>query len=132
MSKTSTPSEPGDSRAIGVLQRRSTGPIHGVVRFGPDSFETLHVDDSNRSEDTDEPLQSVFARLHDYVNVDFAERELFAATLLPDAGGVTHITTAMESIKFVRVYDGYAGILLALDPDEAVEPLVDAVEDHLL
>lgn len=123
----------GTAEAVAALEDRTDGTLYTVVAFTPETFETLHVSEETRALYADETaMYEHFESIHDYVNVDFAERRLFSEALLPGAGDVTYTTTAMESIKVVRVYRDREGVFLAVDPDEPVVELVDTVRSRLL
>lgn len=125
--------EAPDRDGVSLLQSRTEGPLYSVIRYDADDFEPLFVADVTRSMYPDEEVMNDhFERIHDYVNVDFMEMDLFSENLLPAAGEVNYITTGMNDLKIVRVYDGQEGVFLAVNPDETVVPLVEAVEGHLL
>ena len=52
--------------------------------------------------------------------------------LFPGQGTVRYMTTCMASVKLVRIYAGSEGVLVAVDPEEPVPRLADAVEERLL
>lgn len=119
--------------AVELIRNRAEETVYSVVRFDPDRFEPLYVASETRAMYPDEAaMNRHFSELHDYVNVDFAEITLFSEELIPAAGSVNYVTTAMDGVKILRVYAGHSGIFLALHPDEPVVPLVDIVDAHLL
>ena len=120
--------------ALEALQAETDGPVYALVRFYPDDFEALYVDDATSDlYPGGSAMDDHFDRIFDYVGIDFAERALFTDVLLSGAGDVRYMTTSLDSIKVVRAY-GYeaAGVFVAVDPEEAVPPLVDVVTEHLL
>ena len=135
------PPSPGMSGANGeveaaleALQAGTDGPVYALVRFYPDDFEVLYVDDATSDlYPGGSAMDDHFDRIFDYVGIDFAERALFTDVLLSGAGDVRYMTTSLDSIKIVRAYgDEAAGVFVAVDPEEAVPPLVDVVTEHLL
>lgn len=120
--------------AVGALEELAEGPLYTLVRFDPDDFEVLHVADATHELYPDESAMcGHFERIFDYVGIDFAERALFTDVLLSGAGEVTYMTTSLDSVKVVRAYgDDATGVFLAVDPEESVPRLVEAVTDHLL
>ena len=124
----------GDNPApvVEALRRRTSGPLYSVVRFDPDNFRILHVAGEAASRyPTERAMVEHFERIFAYVGIDFAEKTLFSDVLLPDAGTVRYMTTSLDSVKVVRVYEGSEGVFVGVDPEEAVPPLVDAVGEHL-
>ena len=124
----------GDDPApiVEALRRRTDGPLYSVVRFDPDNFRILHVAGEAASRyPTESAMVEHFERIFAYVGIDFAEKTLFSDVLLPDAGTVRYMTTSLDSVKVVRIYEESEGIFLGVDPEEAVPPLVDAVGEHL-
>ena len=134
MASTDTSGADGETtETVELLRNRSEKTVFSVVRFDSEGFEPLYVADETRTMYPDESaMDEHFAEIHDYINVDFAEIALFSEQLLPAAGSVNYVTTAMDGVKILRVYAGHSGVFLALHPDEAVVPLVDIVDAHLL
>jgi sugar/nucleoside kinase (ribokinase family) len=123
----------GVTDAVELIRAHAKETVYSVVRFDSDGFEPLYVAPETRAMYPDEvSMEKHFSELHDYVNVDFAEIALFSEELLPAAGSVNYVTTAMDGVKILRVYAGHSGVFLALHPDEPVVPLVDIVDAHLL
>jgi hypothetical protein len=121
------------SETIEALQDRAEGPLYSVVEFDPGQFDILHLaDETSAMYPDEEAMVEHFSEIHEYVNIDFAERELFSDELLPGAGSVTYMTTSLDAVKVVRVYDGQRGVFLAVNPDERVVPLAEIVESRLL
>ena len=117
---------------VEALRRRTDGPLHSVVRFDPDDFRILYVAGEAESRyPTESAMVEHFERIFAYVGIDFAEKTLFSDVLLPDAGTVRYMTTSLDSVKVVRVYEESEGVFVGVDPEEAVPPLVDAVGEHL-
>jgi hypothetical protein len=68
-----------------------------------------------------------FEEIHSYINIDFTEQELFTESLFPEAEQVEYLVTALDFVKLLRVYHGDVGLYIALEPDEPILPLVEAV-----
>lgn len=115
--------------ALDAVRERVEGQLYAFVEYDGEAFNPLYVDEAALSFYEDrEQMAAHFERIHSYVHVDFTEIEMFTDTLFPLADRVAYITTAMDYMTFVRVYDGRQGVFLALEPDEPVQPLVDAIE----
>lgn len=119
--------EPVVEAALDVVE----GPLYTLVEFDLETWNDLYVADETREMyESDAEMREHFDRIHGYVNLDFTEIDLFTEDLLPVADEIRYKTTAMDVMKFVRIYlDERTGLFVALDPDERVEPLVAAVED---
>lgn len=107
------------------------GPLYSLVEFDLESWNDLYVaEETLETYDSEEQMREHFDRIHGYVNLDFTEIDLFTEDLLPIADEIRYKTTAMDVMKFVRIYLAErTGLFVALDPGERVEPLVVAVED---
>ena len=106
------------------------GELRTFVEFDAERFNPVYVDDVTLAFYEDEAhMYEHFGRIHDYVNVDLAEIDLFVGELLPVADRVEYLVTAMDAFTLLRYYVGRQGILLGLDPDEPVEPVVEALRD---
>jgi hypothetical protein len=70
-----------------------------------------------------------FGRIHDYVNIDFTETELFTQDLFDVADRVRYKATGLDVMTILRVYLGdQTGLFLAIDRGDPVEPLVAELE----
>ena len=108
------------------------GELRTFVEFDAAQFNPVYVDDATLAlYEDEEHMYEHFARIHDYVNVDLAEIDLFVGELLPVADRVEYLVTAMDAFKLVRYYVGDQGLFLAIDPDEPVEPVVDALGEAI-
>ncbi|MFB6171173.1 MAG: hypothetical protein ABEJ23_01470 [Haloarculaceae archaeon] len=118
--------------AVEVIRERARDPVFAVVEYDADDFNVLYASDLTVANYEDEAaMLDHFQRIHDYVNVDFAEIDLFVNSLFPAAERVDYLTTRMDHLKLVRVYDGRQGVLLGVAPDEPVEPLVEPLFDAM-
>lgn len=104
--------------------------VHLCVEYDAGGFRVLYADELTLSLYGDrERMREHFAEVHDYVNVDFTEMELFEE-LMVGAGGVRAFVTYMDHAALIRVFGGEReGFFLTLDPDAAVTDVVDAVRD---
>lgn len=118
--------------AFEAVKATVSGTLRSFVEFDGDQFNPLYVDDSTLAfyEDEDHMLEH-FAQLHSYVYLDLAEMDLFTTELFPVADRVEYITTTLDFFKLVRVYYGDEGVFIALDHDEPVEPIVQAIGQAL-
>lgn len=120
------------AEAVEVIRDRVDGPLYSVVEYDAGSFNVLYASDETVAAYEDEAaMLEHFGRVHDYVNVDFAEMDLFVGSLFPEADRVEHLTTSMDDLKLVRVYNDRQGVLLGLTPTEPVEPLVRPLLDAM-
>ncbi|QSW99515.1 hypothetical protein [Haloterrigena alkaliphila] len=113
-----------------VVKNTVSGPLYAFCEYDTETFRPLYIDDRTISmyESKDAMLEH-FERIHTNVHMDFMQIELFRNTLFPDAERVEYIATAMDFLKILRVYVGDDGLFIATDPDEPVEPIVDAIKD---
>lgn len=118
--------------ACEAVKATASGSLRSFVEFDGDSFNPLYVDDSTISfYDDEEHMRAHFSQLHSYVYLDLAEIDLFTGQLFPVADRVHYITTALDLFKLVRIYYDDEGVFVALDSDEPVSPVVQAVEDAI-
>lgn len=114
--------------ALEAALKTVDGPIYSFVEFSVEDFHTLFVaDETLAMYESREHMEEHFGRIHDYVHLDFTEIDLFTKDLLPEADEAHYIATAFDFITLVRIYQGNEGVFVAVDSDEPVGPLVDAV-----
>lgn len=114
---------------------RAEGTVYAISEFDTREFTILHLAEATYDLYGDEEtMEDHFERIHGYVHLDFTERELFTDEMFPLAERVEYLTTRMDYIKIVRIYEGDSGVFLALDPDEPVTPLaavaLEAMRGH--
>ena len=115
-----------------VVQETVSGPLYAFCEYNTESFRPLYIDDRTISMyDGKDAMLDHFEKIHTNVHMDFMQIELFRNTLFPEAERVEYITTAMDFLKILRVYVGDDGLFIATDPDEPVEPIVDAVKETI-
>lgn len=114
--------------AVRLLQDNVEGVLYSVIEFDDETFNILYVDDNTLAfyDDKDHMLDH-FDKVHSHVYLDFTEIDLFTDAIFPIAEEVEYITTSMDYMKIVRLYRDRQGLFVALDRDEPVQPLVDAV-----
>lgn len=118
--------------ACAAAREAVTGTLRSCVEFDTEAFNPLHVDDVTLAFYDDEAdMLDHFSRIHSYVNLDLTEVDLFTGELFPIAERVVYITTALDFFKMVRIYHEGEGLFLALDYDEPVEPIVEAVNEAI-
>lgn len=106
--------------------------LYSFVEYDDSDFNALYVDDATLSFYEDETAMfEHFERIHGYVHVDFMEMELFTDTIVPIADRVEHIVTATDALTIVRVYVAEQGLFVALDTDEPVSAVLDAIDSSL-
>lgn len=119
----------GDA-ALEAARRTVEGTLYSFCEYDAESFRPLYVDERTIAMyDDREAMIDHFDRIHANVHMDFMQVELFRNTLFPVAERVEYITTKMDFLKIVRFYVGDQGLFLAVEPDEPVEPLAEAIED---
>ncbi|WP_224334283.1 hypothetical protein [Haloprofundus halobius] len=115
---------------LGAARDAVDGPLYSFAVYTPEAYELLHVDDVTRTFYRDrEQMVAHFDEIHNYAGIDFAEIDLLTEELFPIADRVNYVTTAMDYLKFLRIYFDREGIFLALAPDEPVVSIVEAVAD---
>ncbi|WP_435194473.1 hypothetical protein [Natronomonas sp. EA1] len=120
-----------DAEAVLDAARAATdGTLHTLIEFDRERFEILYVHESTRAlYASDEEMREHFASIHEFVNLDFAEVELFTEDLLPFVDRVRYKTTAMDTATFVRLYVSEStGLFITLDPGAEAEPVARAIE----
>lgn len=116
-----------------AVRETVSGPLYSFCEYDTESFRPLYLDDRTVSMyDSREAMLEHFELIHTHVHMDFMQSNLFRETLFPDAERVEYITTAMDFLKILRVYVGDNGLFIAIDPDEPVVPIVDAIKDVLV
>lgn len=115
-----------------VVQETISGPLYSFCEYDTESFRPLYIHDRTVSMyESREAMLEHFERIHTNVHMDFMQSELFRNTLFPDAERVEYITTAMDYLKILRVYVDDDGLFIAIEPDEPVVPIVDAIKATL-
>lgn len=105
------------------------GSLRSFVEFDEDEFNVLYIDDLTLSFYDDEShMMAHFEEIHSYVHLDFTEMSFYTEDLLPAANRVRYIATSFDVFTVLRVYLDDEGLFVALDPDEPVEPVVEAIE----
>ena len=113
-----------------VVRNTVSGPLYAFCEYDTESFRPLYVaDETIAMYDSKAAMLEHFEKIHANVHMDFMQIELFRNTLFPDAERVEYIATAMDVMKILRVYVGDDGLFIAVDPDEPVEPIVDAIKE---
>lgn len=113
-----------------AVQDAVDGTLRSFVEFDADDFEVVYVDDVTRSfYDGEDHMYEHFEEIHSYVHIDFTEVDFFTEELFPVSDHVRYLTTSFDVFTLVRVYFDEEGVFLALDRDEPVEPVVEAIED---
>lgn len=118
----------GDAAVEAVREAAGDGVL-SVSAFTSDDFEILYVAEPVLELYRDEEhLHEHYDRVLSHLNMDILERDVYENTLLPNAGEVRGIVTYMEEMTLVRVIVGEQGLYVALDPDQSVRTVLDAVE----
>lgn len=115
--------------AVAAAQTAADGGLRLAVEYTDESFRTLYAGEAMAAlYDDREAMRAHFESVHDYVGIDFTERDLFTDTLRA-AGGVRAMTTYMDNATVLRVFGGETeGVLFSLDPGTDVTAVVQAVE----
>jgi hypothetical protein len=106
------------------------GTLYSLVEFDRATFNALYVSEATRGlYDSDAEMDAHFERIHDYVNIDFTEIDLFTRDLFDVADHVRYKATGLDVMTILRVYLGdQTGLFLAIDRGDPIEPLVQAIE----
>jgi len=122
-----------DDEVVDTVKAAADGAVFVVVEFTPDEFRLAYASSATQEMYEDEDaMYDDFETVHEYVNLDLTEIDLFTEELFPAADGVRYITTALDIGKMIRAYvEGERGIFVGLPTDAEVEPVVDALPDTL-
>ncbi|NUB92900.1 hypothetical protein HTZ84_02485 [Haloterrigena sp. SYSU A558-1] len=113
-----------------VVRNTVSGPLYAFCEYDTESFRPLYIaDETIAMYESKDAMLEHFERIHTNVHMDFMQIELFRNTLFPDADRVEYIATAMDFLKILRVYVGDDGLFISVEPDEPVEPIVDAIKE---
>lgn len=105
------------------------GTVRSFVEFDAEDYNLVYVDDVSLSFYEDEAaMYDHFDEIHSYVHIDFTEIDFFTDELFPLSNRVRYISTSFDVFTLLRVYFGQEGLFVALDRDEPVEPVVEAIE----
>lgn len=114
------------------------GPLLAFVEFDRERLNTIYVAEETvefyeerRPSDGEAAMLEHFGQVHDYINLDFTEQDLFTESLFPEAERVEYLVTAMDLVKLVRVYLGDVALYIAVAPEEPVTPIVDVIRESL-
>lgn len=66
-----------------------------------------------------------------YLGLDFVEHDLFADRFLPDGDDVVYTSRGVGTYQLLCVYHTGKGLLLVVDDDEAIRPLVGCARNLL-
>jgi hypothetical protein len=118
-----------DDEVVETVKTAADGPVFVVVEFTPEEFEVVYASRGTRDMYEDEDaMYDYFEMVHDYVNLDLAEIDLFTENLFPVADDVRYITTALDIGKMIRVYvNDRRGVFVGLPTEAEVEPVVEAL-----
>lgn len=116
-----------DFNAIGALQAvedRIGDDIFVCAEFTPDDFHILYVSDTALDQyDTETDIWVVGDVIHEYMNVDFLERELFNE-LYPQVTETNAFVTYTDYAAIVRILRENEGFYLSVDPQAPVSEIV--------
>ena len=121
-----------DEELVETVKAAADGPVFVVVEFTPDEFSVTYASSATRDMYEDEDaMYDYFESVHEYVNLDLTEIDLFTENLFPVADDVRYITTALDIGKMIRVYlDDRRGVFVGLPTEAEVEPVVEALFDE--
>lgn len=122
-----------DEAVVEAVRAAVDGNLYSLVEFDSESFNPLYVSEQTVAMyESEAHMNDHFGEIHDYVNLDFTEIQLFTQDLLPVASRVRYMTTALDVMTLVRLYvDDRNGFFLALPPETPVEPVVAAVANAI-
>lgn len=119
-------------RAVEAVLSVAGDDVHLCVEYTAGGFNVLYADELTLSLYGDETrMQRHFSEVHDYVNIDFAEMDLFEE-IMRAAGSVRAFVTIMDHVSLVRVFTAEReGLFITLDPEADVSPVVDAAREAI-
>jgi membrane protein YdbS with pleckstrin-like domain len=104
------------------------GRLLTLVEFDGHNFAPLDVaDETVALYEDEEDMMDHFRRVHDYVDLDFTELELFTTQLLPTEDRDRYIATRLDNLELVRFYRGEDGLFLASTTSRGRSPAPRAV-----
>lgn len=104
--------------------------LYSVVEYDQSRLNVVYADEATLSFYRDrDHLLAHFEQIHSHAHVDFEQMELFVDDLFPVADRVEYMTTALDYMKLVRVYNDRNGLFVAVAPDEPVQPIIETVRD---
>jgi len=131
--KMATPNGPTPSHPVvmDALSDATDSDLALVAMFGATSFDIFHVGDAfgERFEDGAALRQHLTSIAQD-LRSEFFQRDLFGG-LRPTGDRVEYTTKEQGDVMFVEVFCGRRGMLLGVDADASVPPLVDAASKLL-
>ena len=121
---------PVDAAALReALEECLEGTPRSLVEFDGDGFNVLYADDATLSfYDSVEHMHEHFGEIHGFVNLDYAEIDLFTDELFPVSEEARYLVTGLDLFTLVRVYVDGCAYFVAVDPDEPVYPVVRTIE----
>lgn len=115
--------------ALEAVERVVDGRLYSFCEYDTMSFRPLYVDrETVASYEDRNAMFEHFERIHAHVHMDFMQINLLCNTLFPVADRVEYIATAMDFMKIIRVYVGDEGLFIAVEPEEEVTPLIEAIK----
>lgn len=115
------------------IRARASGTVYSVFEFDTNDYNPIYLDDRLMSfYENEQQMRTHFNQIHNHVHMDFMEVNIFENNLFPVANRVEYIVTSMDYLKLLRVYADDEGLFVALERDEPVVPLVDAVRPIIL
>lgn len=121
---------PVDAQALReALSDAVEGPLRSLVEFDEESFNILYADDVTISfYDSVEHMREHFGHVHEFVNLDYSEMDLFTGELFPASEEVRYLASGLDIFTMVRVYVEGRAYFVSLDPEEPVVPVVRTIE----
>lgn len=128
-------------RSVNRLAEAPNGDLHLLVTFEIQAVDTItdggnvpdagSVDSGMRhGTSTAEYTETEFGEAVDveslvsYLGLDFVEHELFADRFLSDVDDIVYTSRGVGTYQLLCVYSAEKGLLLVVDEDEAIQPLV--------
>ncbi len=127
-SRMADPNGPTPDRdlVVDTLEGKAQTDLSLIAVYGATSFDIFHVGDPFRESFDDEAaLQAHFSDLADEMRTEFFEHGLFAG-LRPTHQQVEYRTRPHGDERLLQVYCGGRGMVVVLDAEEPVKPLVHA------
>lgn len=121
---------PDSEVAMEALRGTAKGAVSLVAVYGATAFDLFHVGETVREDfRSRDELVAHLSSLAEETRREFMERGLFSG-LSPVQNSVEYRFEERDGYGVLQVYCGGRGMLLFVDPDESVEPLVKTASDR--
>lgn len=121
----------GAHDALEVIESLIEEDLLVCAEFTVEDFQLLYVSDAALERyDSETDVWVVGDVIHEYMNVDFLERELFEE-LYPEVTETNAFVTYTDYAAIIRVLCGDEGFYVSVDPAAPVSEIVSALVERL-